>query len=981
MIKIISVCFIACLVCSAQSNFNDVNVMPRIGVASSVNYYNSAASYFVGLKAGTVGANITFTLPGADGTAGQPLCTDGSLNLSFCAQVAGKPAAPVSSVQFNNNGAFGGESNFTWSDPTLTVPSLALAFVGTQLAGPANTALLSATTNGLYLSLNGGVAGLIGVPSTPSYSVQFNNNGIFGGSPDFTFNSGLLTVTNGSIHAPNFESTAAPTAEAFFAGDFLVHGAGDVRAASLTTTTGGLSVGGSYGLTASGALTDVSEGLVFQANPITGPANTALLSATTNGLYLSLNGGIPAPFASPSTPSFSVQFNNNGIFGGSPYFTFNSGLLTVGDANGQNGSIKSPNFQSTASATGGVLAFLAGDFLVHGAGDVRALSLTTTTGGLSVGGTYGLTSAGALTISSCSGCPGVPAAPVNSVQFNNNGVFGGSSYFTWDGAYANVQAGTASGFKATEFLTTATGNLTAFSQTPSGTFFIHGDGSAFFDHIALTNGITTGNGAYGLTGPGVLTASNVGIGTTTPAYPFDLIDPGATLFRVAASTTGTPQIRFVIDGSRSVLQFWADSTPSLASAIGDGNPNATTGNGDIVFASFNGSAWAERMRLTNGGNLGIGTAAPTRSLSIDNGANTYMSFNNAGAEGWVIGRDPTAPGFLIYDIQGGKDRLTIQEGTGNVGIGTTAPAYLLDVAGTGRFTGAITVASCTGCGSTSSIPPATAAVLGGVKIGANVTVQADGTISVAAPGAAGAAGPTNAVQFNNNGSMGGSQYFTYQNAGLLQVGDNNGANGQIKAPSFQSSAPGNTSALAFLAGDFLVHGLGDVRAQSLSTTTGGITTNAITIGTNDNVSLATSGSGLIVANSGSANGMSGIGVQEWDTIGSCSLGHKFAPAGVACTSDARLKENMVYLNDPAQNRSAEMPNILKLKPASYSMIADPTHTTFYGFIAQDIQTVYPDAVTTNADGYLMLTIGPLIPRMVLAIQELDARLAALEAKQ
>lgn len=45
-----------------------------------------------------------------------------------------------------------------------------------------------------------------------------------------------------------------------------------------------------------------------------------------------------------------------------------------------------------------------------------------------------------------------------------------------------------------------------------------------------------------------------------------------------------------------------------------------------------------------------------------------------------------------------------------------------------------------GSGSSYTLPPATSSVLGGVKIGANITVQVDGTISVAAPGT-GPAGP------------------------------------------------------------------------------------------------------------------------------------------------------------------------------------------------------------------------------------------------
>ena len=61
--------------------------------------------------------------------------------------------------------------------------------------------------------------------------------------------------------------------------------------------------------------------------------------------------------------------------------------------------------------------------------------------------------------------------------------------------------------------------------------------------------------------------------------------------------------------------------------------------------------------------------------------------------------------------------------------------------------GTISVAPPGSGGGSYTLPPATASVLGGVKIGANITVAGDGTISVAAPGTGpqGPAGPTGAT--------------------------------------------------------------------------------------------------------------------------------------------------------------------------------------------------------------------------------------------
>jgi hypothetical protein len=49
-------------------------------------------------------------------------------------------------------------------------------------------------------------------------------------------------------------------------------------------------------------------------------------------------------------------------------------------------------------------------------------------------------------------------------------------------------------------------------------------------------------------------------------------------------------------------------------------------------------------------------------------------------------------------------------------------------------------------------------------------------------------------------------------------------------------------------------------------------------------------------------------------------------------------------------------------------------------IAQDVQKVLPEAVSTDADGTLSLRYTEVIPLMVAAIQELTTRLATLENK-
>ena len=98
----------------------------------------------------------------------------------------------------------------------------------------------------------------------------------------------------------------------------------------------------------------------------------------------------------------------------------------------------------------------------------------------------------------------------------------------------------------------------------------------------------------------------------------------------------------------------------------------------------------------------------------------------------------------------------------------------------------------------------------------------------------------------------------------------------------------------------------------------------------------------------------------------------------ATSSDYRLKENVAYSWDATTR-------LKQLKPARFNFIADDT-TTVDGFIAHEVQTVVPEAVTgshneVDDEGnpvYQGIDHGKLVPLLVKTIQELEARITALE---
>lgn len=81
-------------------------------------------------------------------------------------------------------------------------------------------------------------------------------------------------------------------------------------------------------------------------------------------------------------------------------------------------------------------------------------------------------------------------------------------------------------------------------------------------------------------------------------------------------------------------------------------------------------------------------------------------------------------------------------------------------------------------------------------------------------------------------------------------------------------------------------------------------------------------------------------------------------------SDERLKENIKYYNEG-------LIVINSLKPAKFDYINGSKNV--YGFIAQDVQEVLPEAVEiNNATGYLGLKTNYLVPYLVNAVRELNA---------
>jgi hypothetical protein len=106
-----------------------------------------------------------------------------------------------------------------------------------------------------------------------------------------------------------------------------------------------------------------------------------------------------------------------------------------------------------------------------------------------------------------------------------------------------------------------------------------------------------------------------------------------------------------------------------------------------------------------------------------------------------------------------------------------------------------------------------------------------------------------------------------------------------------------------------------------------------------------------------------------------------AAAAFTAWSDRRLKENIIDL--PSQ-----LANIMALRPVEFDYVESMGGGHQIGFIAQDVQTIYPDLVGEDVGGMFTLTdLNKNDARLIKAIQELKqivdtqaAEIAELKAK-
>jgi hypothetical protein len=381
----------------------------------------------------------------------------------------------------------------------------------------------------------------------------------------------------------------------------------------------------------------------------------------------------------------------------------------------------------------------------------------------------------------------------------------------------------------------------------------------------------------------------------------------------------------VTDETGSGALVFATSPTLVAPALGTPASGVVTNLTGTASININGTVGATTANSGSFTTLAASSPASFAAGTASLPAITRTGDTNTGM--WFPAAD------TIAFSEGGAEAMRL-DSSGNVGIGTSSPSAKLDVQGSVGTSTPLLVLKNTSTASASNIAQTqffTGNSFGGLEQVASIT----------------------GINPNAGVNNGGALYFSTSANGTATTPTE-----RMRIDSSGNLMVGRTSAIAKLS--LQGNGATDPVFYVLGDTAGDVGNGAVRISKFDNdtttsqifvqflVNNTSTGSGQINANGASQ-------------------------AAFGSFSDSRLKENIVDL--PSQ-----LENIMALRPVEFDYIQSEGGGHQIGFIAQEMQEVYSDAVGERSDGMLTVTgWNKTEAILVKAIQELKAVFDAYKA--
>ncbi len=365
--------------------------------------------------------------------------------------------------------------------------------------------------------------------------------------------------------------------------------------------------------------------------------------------------------------------------------------------------------------------------------------------------------------------------------------------------------------------------------------------------------------------------------------------------------------KLTVIGSTTGTDDYVAAIMNAGNGAGDKGLYITSSGGDILTLSSDNTT--PRVVVTHGGAVGIGTTTPLASLQVE-GPGIMVSRNGFGNP-FTLSKDGNAP-FAIFEGGSANEYRFVLDSAGNVGIGTTAPSTKLHVIGNvswgdGSKTGLLSYGG------------------GGVSMGAS---SAD-ALQIFAGGA-------ERIHITSGGYVGVGTSVPFAQLHIEATG-----RGNIGGVGINNSSAGG-------------------RMITINQQTPGQLTFTSLMGAVDLMTLDFPNERV-----GIGTVSPGYKLQVSGTIDAEGLVYSF---GVPLVSDQRFKKDVVAISNA-------LDKVGRLHGVSFSWKTDEFPDRKFpkdrqmGFIAQDVEPIVPEVVTTMNDGYKTVDYSKLTPLLVEAVKE------------
>ena len=544
----------------------------------------------------------------------------------------------------------------------------------------------------------------------------------------------------------------------------------------------------------------------------------------------------------------------------------------------------------------------------------------------------------------------------------------------------------------------------AYGGTGTATGSITGTGALTFAAGGSNQNVTLTPSGTGYT----VLNGNVGVGTAVPGEKLE-INGNIKISTAAANGAGLEiYSNGQVSNNLTLRQGWGTATDNIGYLY-------NRANADLIFGTNN----SEKMRILAGGNLGIGTISPGAKLDVTGGriiqagsaaVTGYLETNS----GMLASTTALNPGILVYGgdganslygmdlgynsayrtrfITGGSNadfafgyhaisnptlqsqftELMTIKGSGNVGIGTTSPGALLQVGradtGNGASNGEIVIGKTDGSTSERLF-----------KMGLDSNYH----FSIGDYGIAGAEAysPFMTIKYDSGNVGIGTTTPTTKTEISYAL---NGSGLQLTSPGYDGDSLNaglrfHSTSNTGQQGDVVFYHNGSSPGLDIwgypSNNSPACCIDIVHFGNNGNVGFGTSTPSYQVDVASSARIGSNAKTDcpaGWDCktftfdISAASLYIN----GINYRSDSRLKKNILYLEN-------SLKKVMDLKGISYEW-KQGTPGIHFGFVAQEMEEVFPELVLTDNNGFKSIDYTSIIPLTVEAIKEQQLRINDLK---